>query len=278
MNDFYLDFVGVGPQRTGTSWLHQMLLCHPRICFPKDVKETMFFDQRYNKGLGWYKTHFGHWQDGQLRGEIGPTYFDDIPAPNRIYDLNSECKVIINLRSPVDRAWSSYRHHIAKGRVEPSFQQATEKIPQIIEAGHYGQHIPRWLDKFGPDQVTFILQEDIGSRPGKVLASIFRFLNIEIVDASQISNIRFSTVNGIPRYRWMARLASSSATWLRAHRLHRINDFGKKLGLPNIYGGSQQTIAPLKPTERDWLLSIYEPDIAFVETILERDLSTWRNS
>ena len=36
--DFRLNFVGVGPERTGTTWLHQVLQRHPEICLPKAVK------------------------------------------------------------------------------------------------------------------------------------------------------------------------------------------------------------------------------------------------
>ena len=52
--------VGVGPQRTGTSWLHAQLSRHSRLCFPRRVKETFFFDERFHKGLEWYWSHFYH--------------------------------------------------------------------------------------------------------------------------------------------------------------------------------------------------------------------------
>jgi len=54
VSDFRLDFVGGGPQRTGSTWLDRVLRAHPALCLPENVKETKFFDQHFNKGLDWY--------------------------------------------------------------------------------------------------------------------------------------------------------------------------------------------------------------------------------
>ena len=147
MEPFYLNFVCVGPQRTGSTWLHQHLTQHPAICFPQDVKETMFFDRYYEKGLSWYTAHFTHRGEKQLCGEIAPTYFDVDVVPTRLHQLNPECRIIINLRNPVSRTLSLYRHHLSKGRVRGSFEEAVLQMPRIIDSGKYALHIPRWLNK-----------------------------------------------------------------------------------------------------------------------------------
>ena len=76
----HLDFVGIGPQRTASTWLNEMLLRHPSIALPTGVKETKFFDDRFHKGFAWYATHFADPDPSQVRGEIAPTYFDDDAA------------------------------------------------------------------------------------------------------------------------------------------------------------------------------------------------------
>src|SRR5215467_11453066 len=45
-------FFIVGPPRTGTSWLHEILQSH--TCLPR-VKETRFFDERFDRGVAWYR-------------------------------------------------------------------------------------------------------------------------------------------------------------------------------------------------------------------------------
>src|SRR5947209_9079616 len=49
-------FVVIGPPRTGTSWLHDILSKHALL--PNPTKETRFFDTHFHKGLDWYRAHF----------------------------------------------------------------------------------------------------------------------------------------------------------------------------------------------------------------------------
>ena len=61
------DFVHVGPPRTGTTWLHEVLKAHVNLPEPK---ETRFFDEFYRLGPTWYFEKFGahprHSQTGDL--------------------------------------------------------------------------------------------------------------------------------------------------------------------------------------------------------------------
>jgi len=113
---FRLDFVSVGPQRTGTSWLHRYLRLHPMLAFPLHVKETKFFDARFEKGFDWYWKHFGDPSQNTKRGEIAPTYFHSAEALARLSKFEG-LRVVIHLRDPIARTWSLFRHHRNKGRV-----------------------------------------------------------------------------------------------------------------------------------------------------------------
>lgn len=277
MESFILDFVCVGPQRTGTSWLHQVLQHHSQLCLPQDVKETMFFDQHYEQGLSWYADYFSHCScDGQQRrGEIAPTYFDIPVVPSRIQQINPNCKILINLRNPINRALSGYHHHLGKGRVSGSFSEAVSQMPRIVEAGRYAQHVSRWLDQFGADQVTFVLLDDIESCPEIVLRQIYQFLAVSEIPMPQIGKEKFGAAT-MPKFPWLAKVAAESATWLRRKRWHKLAEFGKALGLKKVYTGGKH-LPTLSHPEQLKLIEEYEPDIAFVEKLVGRDLSAWRN-
>ena len=51
-------FIGLGAQRSGTSWIYACLYEHPQLHMP--FKEVNFFgrDEQYEKGLTWYANHF----------------------------------------------------------------------------------------------------------------------------------------------------------------------------------------------------------------------------
>jgi len=273
---FHLHFVGIGPQRTGTSWLNQLLRCHPALCLPQGTIEPMFFDRYYTHGLARYVSHFSRRQPDHRCGEISPTYFDVEPVPERIYQLNPACRIIINLRNPISRALSLYRHHLSKGRVKGSFRQAVTHMPRIIAAGRYEQHIPRWLDVFDPAQITFVLLDDIKRKPEVVLRRIYRFLGISPIDLPEAA---YDKINGMmmPRFPGLARLAARWVTRLQAGGFYQFIELGKRLGLKRVvYAGNRQNAPRLSLDDQNWLLATYEADIAFVENLLKRDLTTWR--
>ena len=101
------DFIAVGPPRTATTWLHEVLQGH--VCLPADRKETDFFTRFYDRGLDWYADYFRHCEGGIPVGELSPMYFASPPARERIARHLPECKIIVSLRDPVERAYSNYR-------------------------------------------------------------------------------------------------------------------------------------------------------------------------
>ena len=256
--------------------IHRLMQFHPTVCFPKDVKETMFFDQYYQNGLRWYEAHFAHRREEQFCGEIGPTYFDEKFVPKRIHQVNAACRIIINLRNPIDRAQSLYHLHFTRGRTNCSFAEASLQIPRILDSGTYSQHIPRWLDVFGANQVSIVLLDDIKLQPAAVLKRIYDFLDVPEVEMPDLGYQKIAAPT-MPRSWWIARLAVKFVNWLHARRLHNAVNLGKRLGLNKfVYTGGKQELPRLATSDKLELLKIYEPDIAFVENLLGRDLSAWR--
>src|SRR3990172_7835495 len=76
------EFIGVGPPRTATTWLHKVLSGH--VGLPRGVKETQFFDRHYSLGMEWYLRHFRDWPANRPCGEFSPTYFASAEARMRI--------------------------------------------------------------------------------------------------------------------------------------------------------------------------------------------------
>ncbi len=48
-NKIILDFIIIGPQKAGTTWIYEYLKTLPGVCVPVKVKETFFFDKYYHK-------------------------------------------------------------------------------------------------------------------------------------------------------------------------------------------------------------------------------------
>jgi len=265
-----VDFVAVGPQRTGTSWLDEALRAHPEVSLPQQVKETMFFDERFRRGMDWYASHFDLRDAGTVRGEIAPTYFDMDAAAARLEEHNPACRIIVTLRDPRERAISLYRHHRAKGRVHGSFSRAIEQMPRIVESGHYAEHVPRWLERFGRERVHFVTTDDISNRPEGTLTDVCRFLGVAAADPPA-SIGRVVNPSTAPRYPVLAALAARAATGLRAARMHRVVEAGKALGLERVFDGGG-TLPEATKDEVEELSHLYADDIRYVEELLGRNL------
>ena len=142
------DFLVIGAQRAGTTWLHRVLQQHPNLWLPP-VKELHYFDKLDTKrtildanerrrvgfrGLitidpwffrywlirrsdAWYEALFHQAQrKGLLTGEITPAYATvDEDVLRRIKRTNNEIKLVFIMRDPVERAWSAVNNAVKKG-------------------------------------------------------------------------------------------------------------------------------------------------------------------
>jgi len=271
----HLDFVGIGPQRTASTWLYEMLRRHPAIALPSGVKETKFFDEYFHKGWEWYARHFEDASPSQVRGEICPTYFDHAAARERLKRAFPDLKVIVNLRNPVERAFSVYRLELTKGRVTGGFREAIARNPRIITSGHYAEHCPLWEAEFGRDRVLYLTQEEIRANPRQVLDTVYEFLGVPSVPVPEAVREDFS-VTHVPRYPRLARAFSETARFLRAYRLHWLVNLGKAASLTRVYQGGKGT-ETLTPELRRDLLQTFDRDIRWVEQKLGREFPEWRS-
>lgn len=270
---FKLDFIGVGPQRTASSWLDQVMRHHPDICLPGNVKETMFWDQRYSKGLPWYRAHFKKYDPTLKYGEIAPTYFDDSRALGRLQTEFPDLKIVINVRNPIQRAFSLYQLHLGKGRVERPFKHAVEQLPRILTSGHYHIHCPEWEAAFGNENILYLVQEDIFSQPDASVRKVWEFLGVSDIPLPEMAKQKFGVAQ-YPKFRNAAKFASKLSTWLRSKRLHIVPELGKKLGLLSVYQGGVMT-ETLDESLFIELREVFAADISWLEKKLDRDFSSW---
>lgn len=268
--------LGVGPQRTGSTWLHEQLSQHPALCFPHNVKETFFFDRHYGRGFDWYAWHFGHAAAEQVLVEIGPTYFDDEAVPERVYEANPDCRIIVTLREPVARARSLYQHHLRKGRVSGSFSEAAEQMPRILTAGHYAEHVGRWISVFGRDHLHIVLLDDIRRTPVEALSGVCDFLGIPVLAPTEQAFAKTNAAS-MPRFPWLAAQAARAVTALRSRRFHRIVEWGKALGLNRVYQGND-ALPQLTTQETERVQDQFAPDVEYVERLTGRPLPHWTHA
>ena len=117
------DFLGIGTQKGGTTYLHSLLSEHPQA-FLAIPKELHFFSLHYQKGLAWYRDFFKSAADDKSCGEITPYYMFHPLAFKRIHKHLPDVKLIVLLRDPVERAISQFFHSRRLGLEPLGFKDA----------------------------------------------------------------------------------------------------------------------------------------------------------
>ena len=125
------DFICIGVQRAGTTWLYECLKEHPEVFVP-ETKELHFFNDNYEKGIEFYSQYFEEADSvNQVIGELTPNYYHDIQALQRISQKLPNVKVILILREPIARAYSHYQLSLTNQCKNMTFDEALAKVPTI---------------------------------------------------------------------------------------------------------------------------------------------------
>lgn len=274
------NFLVIGAQRSGTTWLDRKLRTHPNIYLPDRRKEVHFFDKYYDRRLEWYQGFFPSPElagDYSAIGEISPMYLFDLAAPARIHECLPDCKLIAILRNPAERAYSQYRLWVSSNGERRDFLTVLQNHPGIFERGLYSVQIGRYLEFFSLSDIHVIIFENIHDDPQSALNEISGFLSVDpdLFDSREMG-WRMDTTHrpGFPRALAIAKRLGNS---LRASDLDWVIDSAKKLGARSWFG-NRGKLPGLDQDIKEMLLARYEADINSLEAMLEIDLSFWRDS
>jgi hypothetical protein len=200
------DFLIIGAQKGGTTYLYNVLRRHPY--FQAAVKkEIHFFDTpRFGRGVDWYRTHFPQQQhrNGQrvITGEASPYYLFYPHAARRVAETIPQAKLIVLLRNPVDRAYSDYQHTLRQGNETLGFGEALElegerlrgekekiladesyrsikyRRYSYLARGIYVDQLEEWHRHFDPNQLLILKSEDFFARPSVTLELVLEYLGL----------------------------------------------------------------------------------------------------
>ena len=273
-----MDFIGVGAQKAGTSWIYACLYEHPEICTP--IKEIHFFSRQRNwvKGVDWYINIFHACKKNTLKGEISTSYLYDENSAGRIKKNFPNAKIIISLRNPVSRAFSQYRNAIKAGEIpkNTSIEYALTKDRSIVDQGMYSEQVKRYFDIFGKDKVLVLIYEDSKKNPKEFIRSIYAFLNI---DKNFVPSMLHRTINTArtPRCIILDRIMCRIAELLRKIGFDKIVWFVKKSSIPDmvrrINTDDDDMVLSLATKQR--LCDLFKGDKKKLSELIGRELSSW---
>ncbi|MEZ6135908.1 MAG: sulfotransferase [Pirellulaceae bacterium] len=269
--------VFVGPQKAGTSWIHEYLSARGDICLPRGVKETFFFDDRFErKGLDWYLAHFQPTGNSRQTIEVAPTYFQSDLATARISQTLPQVPIIVTLRHPAERAFSLFLHLRRYGFHDLPLRRAVIELPQIVDSSRYAKHLERWYEQVGASHVHVLFQEDLAQNPVEFASRLDRILDLPPVPSGFDIHSRVNEA-AVPASGRVARLARQAGDFLRDYRLYWPIELAKQMGFKQLVYGrpGKKRLDRLLDEDRQWLIEQLRPDTERLQAMLDRDLSAW---
>ncbi len=299
------NFIIIGSTKCASSSLHFYLNQHPQISM-SNIKETGFFSLRYSKGLDFYQEYFKQAVNEKAIGETTPTYCFLPYVAERIHKHFTDIKLVLCLRNPIDRAFSSW--HMKTGLAEEtmSFRDAMDLTLKMLDytrnklaasdaenywinnqrnfsekdelrprtyiiAGEYAKALKLYLNYFSREQIKIIFFDDLKYKQNETLTDLYKFLEVDDkynIEAKEPVNYQIDRKLNNIAYKLLGRKGGRTL----------INLIPKSLKNPLRKSLKTKTALTLTNEERMYYWQMFKNDVSELETMLSEDLQHWNPS
>jgi hypothetical protein len=180
------DFLCIGAQKAGTTWLMNNLARHPEIFLPANIKhfDIHYFDRHFHQPLGWYAEFFSAAGE-RYKGDSTPAYglLPDWKI-GVVRRLMPDVRILFMMRNPIDRAWSHALMNFVtdQGRKFESISDdefiAHFHLPRSRQRGDYMAIINRWERAFPLEQIAFGFFDEISAQPRRLVSRMLEHIGI----------------------------------------------------------------------------------------------------
>ncbi|MEL7546795.1 MAG: sulfotransferase domain-containing protein [Pseudomonadota bacterium] len=170
-----LTFLIIGAQKSGTTWLYDVLEQHPDIFLPA-AKELHFYNRRdcLEAGHENYLANFVGAESYRAVGEATPNYLSGVftteerghenqvtNMPGTIHADLPDISLVVSLRNPVSRAISAF-HHLHTRALLPANAKLRDCANTfgIVSFGFYAEHLKRWYEYYPEERVCVLIFEN----------------------------------------------------------------------------------------------------------------------
>lgn len=186
-------FIVIGAQRSGTTWLHDVLAEHPDIAMTRPARpEPKVFLREHPMDREDYRAaFFAHATSERALGEKSTSYLESPQAPAHIEATLGSVPIVVQLRDPIERAVSNWKFSAQHGLEERSLNDALRadlRAPRpwdttrssvspfaYVTRGRYADQLARWTERF---EVHIQFLEEMHTDPTR-LAALYRYLGVD---------------------------------------------------------------------------------------------------
>lgn len=295
----------VGAGKCGTTSIYHYLLQHKDVYLSTRRKELNYFSTKYMtipfQGPGGedfekkdlifeidqYEDFFSGQTSERVIADISPMNMIYYGCAKDIYAYNPEAKIVMILRNPVDRAFSTYMHlrktlkedidDPVEAILKSSERKEQNYIPffDYVGVGKYSSAVNEFITVFGRENVKIFFFEDFKEDPNKIMEELCEFAEIEKIkfDTSEKFNMTGEPKNrffqkmvllcGEGRLLWLKKLLGKECT-------RKISMIVRKYKNKNLVRKT------LSEEQRKVLYPVFEEDIHKLEQILSIQIDGWK--
>ncbi|MGH6747077.1 sulfotransferase family protein [Novosphingobium sp. PhB57] len=271
--EWHPGFIVIGAVKAATTWIQARLQDNPAIFMPD--AEPHYFSSEFDRGEDWYRGFFANRPaQAQVIGEKSADYLAHPLAAHRIARALPQARLVLQLRNPVERAYSDYkmfyRRGTLKGPPEEYLRSMDNPYPRFLEDGLYARHLARWYDLFPREQILIYLYDDVTVQPERIVEAVSEHIGVSPVyrpeAARERANNSRAAILPLPLRKALAPLKDTVRPLRGTPVFENVRSLLAR----------EMTYPPLAPGLREQLRDFYARDVETLEAICGLDLSRWK--
>jgi Sulfotransferase domain len=219
-------WLGIGAQRSGTTWFTDLLTQHPLLALGTNRKKEQHLLHRIAAGLDDAESYLRLFPGDRLRGEWTPIYLPTLSTPPIAVRLcREDAPFLVLLRDPVERFASAMR---LRGQRRNHWQYHVA-VAYHEWMGMYAEHLDGWARVVGKERLAVMVYEEVASDPRMACERVWRRLGVEPIELQHVESASSSSAGEVP-WAWPDGLREG-LTELYRRQVERLrDDWGVSVG------------------------------------------------
>lgn len=196
--------MGIGAQRSGTTWFTDLLTQHPGVGLGINGKKEQQLLHKVADGRIPDSDYLDLFPaDGVRRGDWTPQYLRHASAPVTAARLVPDAPILVLLRDPVERFRSAMRLAATRGKSWPY------PVPITIQtwSGFYADQLEAWAAAVGRERMHVMVYEEIRNDPQAAVDEVWRLVGVDPVPLEEVA--RESSSSSKAEWDWTPGLKES---------------------------------------------------------------------
>ncbi|MBC9733950.1 sulfotransferase family protein [Nocardioides marmotae] len=214
-------WLGIGAQRSGTTWFTDLLTQHPAVGLGTNGKKEQQLLHKVADGRVEAREYLDLFPaDGVHRGDWTPQYLRHASAPATAARLVPDAPVLVLLRDPVERFRSAMRLAATRGKSWPY------PVPITIQtwSGFYADQLDAWAAAVGRDRMHVMVYEVVRRDPQAAVDEVWRRIGVDPVPLAEVE--RASGSSSQAEWDWTPGLKESLQVMYRPQAERLAKDWG----------------------------------------------------